>query len=149
MEKAQEGDVVRVHVAGRLVDGREFEMSHEPQEVIIGHGDLIPELEQAVIGMMPGETRTVILPKGKGYKARREDLVQVISRDVFPKGIDPKVGQRVRIPSVGYDVIEATIVRVSDSDITLDGNHPLAGEDVLFALHLLEILHFDGLTGMG
>jgi peptidylprolyl isomerase len=142
MEKAQEGDIVRVHIAGRLLDGREFEMSREPQDVIIGHGDLIPEIEQALIGMTPGENRTVILPKGKGFASRREDLVQVISRDVFPRGIDPKVGLRIRIPSVGYEVIEATIIEVSDSEITLDGNHPLAGEDVLFVLNLLEIVHF-------
>jgi peptidylprolyl isomerase len=142
MEKAQEGDIVRVHIAGRLLDGRTFEMSREPQEVVIGHGDLVPELEQALIGMAPGETRTLILPKGKGYAPRREDLVQTISRDIFPRGIDPKVGLKVRIPSVGYEVIEATIVEVTESEITLDGNHPLAGEDVVFSLQLLGILHF-------
>lgn len=142
MERAQSGDIVRVHIAGRLLDGREFELSREPQEVIIGHGDILPELDQALEGLSPGESRLVILPKGKGYAGRREDLVQTIARDIFPKNITPKVGLRVRIPSVGYEVIDAVIVKVTDSEITLDGNHPLAGEDILFQLTLLEILHF-------
>ena len=142
MERAREGDIVRICIAGRMLDGREFEMSREPQEVVIGHGDLISEIDQALIGMSPGESRTVILPKGKGFAPRREELVQTIPRDIFPQGIEPKLGLRVRIPTVKYEVIEATIIAVNDSEITLDGNHPLAGEDVLLQISLLEILHF-------
>lgn len=142
MARVKDGDVVRVVCAGRLADGREFEMSPDgnPMEFIVGHGDLLPDLERAVIGMAPGESRVVVLPKGKGYGPRREDLIQVIDRDIFPEGIVPKVGQRLRLPSDDYDVLQATIIKVTETEITVDANHPLAGQDVLFKLTLLEIV---------
>ena len=87
-------------------------------------------------------SNTVIVAQGTGYGAYREDLVQVVARDHFPKGIDPKVGMRMRVPAEGYEVIHATIVKVTDSEITLDQNHPLAGEDAQFEISLLEIVDF-------
>ena len=142
MTRAQEGDIVRVRCEGRLLDGRQFEMAPDgaPIEIIIGHGDLLPEVEQAVVGMVPGESKTVIVPKGKGYGPRRDDLIQTIDRNDFPKGIDPKVGQKLRLPAEGYDVLNATIVKVTDSEITVDINHPLADQDLLFQITLVEIV---------
>jgi peptidylprolyl isomerase len=142
MARVKDGDIVRVVCAGRLVDGREFEMAPDGGaiEIIVGHGDLLPELEQAVVGMAPGESRVVIVPKDKGYGPRREDLVQVISRDDFPEGIVPKVGQRLRLPGEDYEVLRAVVTKVTETEITVDANHPLAGQDVLFKLTLLEIV---------
>ena len=140
MDRAKDGDMVRVVCAGRLTDGQTFELSEEPLELILGHGDLPSEVEASIVGLSPGESRTVIIPKGKCFGHRKEDLVQIVSRDRFPKGVEPKVGMRLRIPGSGFDVIDATIVDVTDSDVTLDGNHPLAGEDVLMEIRLLEIL---------
>jgi len=111
-------------------------------EIFIGHGDLLPNLEHALIGMVAGERKQLIVAEGTGYGAYREDLVQVVTRDDFPKGIDPKVGLRVRVPTEGYEVVHATIVKVTDSEITMDQNHPLAGEDVQFDITLLEIVDF-------
>lgn len=138
--RAREGDMVRVSCAGRLASGETFRLSDEPMEIFLGHGDLPAELEQAMVGLEPGESRLVILPKGKGYGPRREDLVQVVTRDRFPKGVEPKVGMRLRIPAEGFEVVDATIVEVTETDVTLDGNHPLAGEDVLMEIKLLSIL---------
>jgi len=142
MARAKDGDIVRVRCAGRTSDGREFEMSPdgEPVELVVGHGDLLPELERAVIGMAPGESRVVVLPQDKGYGPRREELMQAIDRDLFPKGIDPKVGQRLRLPSDDCEVLHATITEVTETKITVDANHPLAGQDVLFKITLLEIV---------
>ena len=92
---------------------------------------------------MPGEWKEVVVPKERGYGHRKEDLIQVVDRDHFPKGIEPKVGLRLRVPTDGYDVIHATVTKVTDSRITMDGNHPLAGEDLLCRISLLEILTFD------
>ena len=144
MARARQGDLVRVCCAGRLADGSEFEMSsrQEPMELIVGHEDLLPDLEQALVGMTPGESKVVVMGKDKGYGPRREDLIQVIDRDDFPEGIEPKVGLRMRVPAPGYEVINATVVNVTDTKITLDGNHPLAGQDVLFKITLLEIVQF-------
>jgi len=142
MPVAQPGDIVKVYCAGRLPDGSEFALSppDDPLEIFVGHGDLLPDLDQDVAGMSPGQTRTVSVPKERGYGPRRADLVQVVDRDLLPQGIEPKVGQRIRIPRPGYDVLNAVIVEVNDTHVTLDGNHPLAGRDVQFTVTLVEIV---------
>lgn len=142
MAKAQEGDIVRVYCAGRLTDGREFEIGEDgaPVELIIGHRDLLPELEKAIIGMMPGESRVVVVPKDKGYGNRRDDLIQTIDRKDFPEGVKPKVGQQLRLPTDDYEVVNARVIEVTDTHIVVDANHPFAGQDVLFKITLLEIV---------
>jgi len=137
--------MVRLRCNGRLTDGREFDMARESGtvEMIIGHGDFLPALEQAIVGMSPGESRVVIVPKDKGYGQRDEGLIEVIDRDDFPEGIDPKIGLRLRVPTDNYKVIHATITDISDAKITLDANHPLAGEDLLFNITLIEIVPDD------
>ncbi len=142
MARAQEGDIVRAYCAGRLTDGSEFEMGEDggPMEFIIGHKDLHPELEKALIGMTPGESKVVVVPKDKGYGPHRDDLIQTISRKEFPEGVRPKVGQRLRLPADDYEVINATVTKVTDTHVTVDMNHPLAGQDILFQITLLEIV---------
>ncbi len=142
MAKVAEGDIVRIYCAGRLTDGREFDLAPDggTLEVIVGHGDLLPAVEKVLIGMTPGESKTVVVPKDKAYGPRREELVQVVPRKEFPEGITPKVGQRLRLPAEDYEVVNATIVQVTDTDIILDANHPLAGQDVLFHITLKEIV---------
>lgn len=142
MIRAKEGDIVRVRCEGRLLDGREFEMAPDGQsiEIIIGHGDLLPELERAVIGMTPGESKTVIVPKARGYGPRRDELIQTIDRNDFPKNITPRVGQKLRLPADGYEVLNAVVTKVTDNEITLDANHPLADQDLLFQITLMEIV---------
>ncbi len=142
MARVAEGDIVRVRCAGRLTDGREFELAPDggTVEFIIGHGDMLPALEKAVIGMTPGESRTVVVPKDKAYGPRDEDRVEVIPRKDLPEGITPRVGQRLRLPAENYQVVNATIIQVTDTEIVVDGNHPLAGQDILFHVTLEEIV---------
>jgi peptidylprolyl isomerase len=142
MTRVAEGDIVRVYCAGRLTDGREFELAPDggTLEIIVGHGDLLPAVEKALIGMTPGETKTVVVPRDKAYGPRREELVEVIPRKEFPEGITPRVGQRLRLPADDYEVVNATVVQVTDKEIIVDSNHPLAGQDVLFQITLEEIV---------
>ncbi len=140
--KAQEGDLIRIRCSGQTLSGKAFDMSRngDPLEVIIGHGDLLPAVEREFIGMSPGQTKQFFLPMDQAYGPRREDLVQVVDRDYFPLGVSPKVGLTVKVPTVGYDAFTATIIHVTETHLTLDGNHPLAGEDVMFLLTLIDIV---------
>jgi peptidylprolyl isomerase len=142
MARVAEGDIVRIYCAGRLTDGREFELAPDggTLEFIVGHGDLLPALEKAIIGMTPGESKTVVVPRDKAYGPRREELVEAIPRKDLPEGITPRIGQRLRLPAEDYEVVNATIVQITDTEIIVDGNHPLAGQDVLFHITLEEIV---------
>jgi len=80
------------------------------------------------------------VPKDKAYGPRREDRIEAISREELPEGITPRVGQHVRLPSDEYEIINATIINVSDTEIVVDANHLLAGQDVLFQITLEEIV---------
>ncbi len=145
MMKAKDGDMIRIRCSGRMIDGREFDLARDNEtiDLIIGHGDFLPALEQAIVGMTPGESRMVIVPKDKGYGDRDEGLIEVVDRDVFPEGIEPRIGLRLRVPTDNYKVVHATVTDITDSRITLDANHPLAGEDLLFNITLLEIIPDD------
>lgn len=145
MAKARQGDMIRVRCSGRMIDGREFDLAREggTVDLILGHGDLLPAVEEAIVGMSPGESRVVIIPKDKAYGERDEGLIEVVDRDDFPEGVDPKIGLRLRVPTGNYNVVHATIVDITDSRITLDANHPLAGEDLLFNITLIEIIPDD------
>ncbi len=140
--KAQEGDIIRIRCMGQTSGGKVFDMarSGDALEIIIGHGDLLGAVERAFIGMTPGESKQLFLSMDEAYGPRREDLVQTVDRDYFPLGVTPRVGLTVKVPSVGYDALTTTIVQVTDTHLVLDGNHPLAGEDVMFILTLLEIV---------
>lgn len=128
-----------------MSDGREFDLAREngTVDLILGHGDLLPALEDAIVGMSPGESRVVVVPKDKGYGERDEGLIEVVDRDDFPEGVDPRIGLRLRVPTGSYKVVHATITNITDSKITLDANHPLAGEDLLFNITLIEIIPED------
>jgi FKBP-type peptidyl-prolyl cis-trans isomerase 2 len=109
-------------------------------EFKLGDGQVIPGFESAVRGMSPGETRRVDIPAEEAYGPRSEDLVVEIERDQFPSYLKPKVGQNLEILSFGDQQMMVHVLRVSDSSVTLDGNHPLAGRDLDFEIELVEIL---------
>ena len=67
-------------------------------------------------------------------------MIQAIDRKDFPEGVTPRVGQRLRLPTDDYEVLNVTVKEVTDTHIIVDGNHPLAGEDVIFKITLLEIV---------
>ena len=86
MAKAKPGDMVRLRCNGRMTDGREFSLARDNDiiDLIIGHEDYLPALERAIVGMSPGESRVVIVPKDKAYGERDEGLIEVVDRDDFP-----------------------------------------------------------------
>jgi FKBP-type peptidyl-prolyl cis-trans isomerase 2 len=141
MSKAKMGDTVTVHYSGSLNDGTVFDssMEREPLQFTIGDGKLIPGFEDAVVGMIPGESKTIMLPPEEAYGAHREELTVEVDRGQFPNDLNPKVGQYLQIPQSSGGVINVRITSMDESMVTLDANHPLAGEDLTFEIELLEM----------
>ena len=145
MAQAKAGDTVRVHYEGQLSDGTIFDSSleREPIEFILGQDTVIPGFEQAVIGMEAGESKDVSIPPEDGFGEYSEDLVVNIEKSILPPDINPELGMQLEVSSEeGEEETPRvfTIAEIAEDSITLDGNHPLAGEEIAFKIELLEIL---------
>ncbi len=142
MAKAKSGDTVKVHYTGRLQDGTEFDSSKksDPLTFKIGAGRVIAGFEQAVTGMVPGETRTETIPAEQAYGPRREEMALVMERRRIPKGLELKIGQMLQVRGPEGENTRVTVTAISDSTVTLDANHPLAGKDLSFEIELVEIV---------
>ena len=141
MAQAKKGDTVKIHFTGKLEDGTVFGSTADqrPLEFKLGEGKIIPGVEKAVEGMNVGESKTVELPPEQAYGQRRAELMEKVSRDRFPKDAEPQVGQRLEIPQQQGQPMVVRVIDVSESTVTLDANHPLAGRDLTFDLQLMEI----------
>ncbi len=167
MTQARTGDRVRLHFIGKLDDGTIFESTEdcmedacgcgdsgcddnessdcgcdpEPLEFTIGAGDIFPAIEQAVIGMAPGEKRTVRLTSEEAYGEHNEEMVFEMPRSELPEGLEPEEGEFLEL--AGDDDEEegfpVWVTSITDETIVLDGNHPLAGQALNFELELIEI----------
>ncbi len=135
------GDTVKVHYTGTLEDGTVFDTSveREPLEFTLGQGQLIPGFEQGVIGMKVGESKTINIPADQAYGPHHDDLIQVIERSQLSEDLEPKVGQQLQMRGPDGRTIIVTITDVSETTITIDTNHPLAGQNLTFEIELVEI----------
>jgi len=142
MAQAQNGDTVTVHYTGRLEDGTVFDSSvnRDPLQFTLGEGLLIPGFEQAVLGMNPGDSKTVEVSADQAYGPHQEEMVVEIDRQEFPPHFQPEVGQQLQMPQSDGRVIRLIVIDVSEQKVTLDANHPLAGRDLSFDIQLLEIV---------
>jgi len=141
MAQAKRGNAVKVHYVGMFEDGTVFDTSRErePLPFTIGQGEVIPGFEEAVLGMNPGESKKVVIPAENAYGLRHEEMVLVVDRQHLPEGINPQVGQQYQIPQSDGQSIVVTVTDTSESSVTLDGNHPLAGRELTFEIELLEV----------
>lgn len=142
MTQVKLGDTVKVRYTGKLNDDSVFDTSigHNPLQLTIGENKIFPPLEQSIIGMEPGESKTVKIPSKEAFGQYREDLVQTIGRSILPQGLEPKVGQRLTATRVDGQSITVTVRAITETDVTIDANHPLAGEDLTFDVELVGIL---------
>lgn len=141
-QSAKQTDTVKVHYTGRLDDGSIFDSSaeREPLQFTIGEGQVIAGFEQAVIGMTPGETKTVTIPADDAYGPYRGEMIIPVGKEEFPPHIEPSVGQRLQVMQGNGQTLIVTVAEVSDNQILLDANHPLAGQDLSFDIRLVEIV---------
>jgi FKBP-type peptidyl-prolyl cis-trans isomerase 2 len=142
MAQATTGDTVRVHYTGTLNNGTTFDTSEgrEPLEFTVGGGQVIPGFEKAVAGMEPGDTKTVEIPADQAYGPQRDEMMLSVSPDQFPEGMDPEVGQQLQLSQPDGQSVVVRVTEIEDDAVTLDANHPLAGEDLTFEITLDEIV---------
>lgn len=141
MAPAKKGDSVQIHYTGKLADGTVFDTSRErhPLRFTIGNGQVIAGFEQAVVGMNTGESRTAKIPVDQAYGPRRDDMIVTMDRGQLPSGLEVKVGQRLELTQADDSTILVTVTNVTDTSLTLDANHPLAGKELTFDIQLVGI----------
>lgn len=141
MTQAKRGDTVRIHYTGKLSDGTQFDSSagKDPLEFSLGSGQVIPGFDEAVDGMNIGDSKTVTIPPEQAYGQKHEQLIQDVPKQALPDDITPEVGMQLQSKSPDGRVLHLVVTNVGDDTITVDGNHPLAGEDLTFDIELVGI----------
>lgn len=141
MTQAKSGDTVRLHYTGTLTDGTTFDSSEgrDPLEFVVGSGQIIPGLDKAIPGMGVGDKKVVKIPCAEAYGESNPEARQAIPRSEIPAHIPTEPGTQLQMQSPDGQVIPVTVVEVSETEVTLDANHPLAGKDLTFAIELVGI----------
>ena len=112
----------------------------EPLQFTVGNHDIIAGFEQAVMGMMPGETKTTKISAHRAYGPHSEDLVIEVNKKNINDDVDLQIGQRLQIKQPDGQEFTVTVTELSDKKVKLDANHPLAGKDLTFDINLIEIV---------
>lgn len=141
MSQAKAGDTVLMHYSGSLADGTKFDSSEgrEPLEFTLGTGQIIPGLDNALTGMAVGEEKTVTVAPDDAYGARDPQRVQAVPREQFPDHIPTDPGTQLQMQTPEGQTIPVVIADTSETEVTLDANHPLAGQELTFDVELVEI----------
>ncbi len=142
MTQVKQGDTVKVHYTGKLADGSTFESSAEaePLKFTLGTGEVIAGFEMAVVGMEPGDSNTTTISAEEAYGPYDDDMLLEVERTQFPGEMDPQVGQRLQVRQSDGETFSVVVAGVEADSITLDANHPLAGQDLTFEIRLVEII---------
>ena len=160
MATAKQGDKVLINYVGTLEDGSVFDTTieeqdacgcddhscdddscgcHGPMEITIGNEDFFPQVEEALVGMAPGEKKTIVIPAEDAFGEYDVDEVFSISREQLTGDIVPEVGMELELTGDDDEPVEVTVVEVTEDSITVDANHPLAGQDITYEIELLEV----------
>jgi peptidylprolyl isomerase len=142
VETVKKGDQVRVNYTGRSEDGQVFESSVGliPLSFTIGAGEVVKGFEDAVIGMYPGERKTVTVDPEDGFGMYDETLVVEVSRESLPDDLNVHVGMDFEMEDEEGNVVPAVVIEVLDDTILIDANAPLAGKRVIYEIELVEIV---------
>ena len=142
MTTVKQGDVVRIHYTGTLTNGEEFDTSagRDPLEFAVGSGAIIPGLDAAIPGMTKGETKTVEVPAAQAYGAVDPAARQVVPRNDIPADIPLAQGLQLQMQTSQGQVIPVTVAGLTETEVTLDANHPLAGKDLVFHIEIVDVI---------
>lgn len=142
MQQVKSGDKIKVHYHGRLTDGTTFDSSEgrEPLEFEVGGGMVIAGFDNGVLGMAIGEKKTIEIPVDEAYGAANPEMLVEYPLNQFPEDMAPEAGMRLNMTNGSGQVIPVVIKEVKEDLVVLDANHPLAGQDLVFDLELVEIV---------
>ncbi len=140
MTQVKRGDNVKVHYTGKLKDDTVFDSSAggEPLEFAVGSGQVIQGFDEAVIDMQVGESKVVNIPVAKAYGERQDEMVIQAPIEQVPPDLNPELGMRLEMGGANGELLQVVVVEITDTHITLDGNPPLAGKDLIFEIELIE-----------
>ena len=141
MTQAKSGDNVTIHYTGKLEDGTVFDSSEgrEPLPFTIGESQVIPGFEEAVMGMNPGDSKTVTIPSEKAYGPRNEEMVMNVPIDQVPPDITPEIGMQLELMNDSNQPMVVRISEITEEHVALDANPPLAGKDLTFDIELVTV----------
>ena len=141
MIQVKENNTVKVNYTGKLADGQVFDSSEgkEPIEFTLGQGQLIPGFEKGLIDMKLKEKKTITIAKEEAYGDVNKDLIQEVKKTELPQDMTPEVGMGLVSKSPDGQEINLVVVEVKAESIVIDGNHPLAGKELIFDLEVVEI----------
>jgi len=141
VSQAKSGDIVKIHYKGTLDDGSKFDSSEDrdPLEFELGSGQVIPGFDTAVEGMTVGESKNVRLEPEEAYGPRHDQLVQEVERSVLPEDLTPEEGMALQTESPEGQVMQLMVTAITETTITLDANHPLAGQALSFEIELVDV----------
>ena len=142
MTQVKPGDTVRIHYTGTLADGSTFDSSagRDPLEFTVGSGQIIPGLDIALPGMAVGDNKVVEVPCAQAYGEADPNARQAVPRAEIPADIPLDLGTQLQVQTPTGQVMQVVVAEVTDTEVTLDANHPLAGRDLTFAIELMDIV---------
>ena len=142
MTEAKAGDTVRIHYTGTLNDGSTFDSSEgrQPLEFTVGAGQIIPGLDREIAGMNVGDSRDVKVDSSEAYGPHDAQKVQVVPRSAMPQEVEVAPGMQLQARTPDGQTVPLIVTKVEEQEVTVDANHPLAGQDLNFAGELVEIV---------
>lgn len=141
MTQAKAGDTVKIHYTGSFENGDVFDTSEggEPFEFTVGANMVVDGFDVGVLGMGAGDTKTIVLKPEEAYGQRSDDMIITIERSRIPSDIALDTGTQLGVRTDSGFETTMTVTALTDSQVTLDGNHPLAGKTLVFALRMIEV----------
>jgi len=139
--KARHGDTVRVHFTTTDMEGTVLESSRpgDPKTAVLGNRTINPLFEEALIGLSPGDARTVTMKADQAYGKFRKQLVFPVKKKAIGLKEDPLPGQVIRLSLPSGQKTHATVKEVKATKIVVDANHPYAGKDLIYTLELVDV----------
>ena len=142
MQQVKKGDTVKVHYHGRLKTGETFDSSkdRQPLEFEVGSGSVIKGFDDGVTGMGIGEKKTINIPVEEAYGQKNPDMIIEMPKDRFPENMELEVGMSLMMSNGEGQNFQVVIHEIHEESVVLDANHPLAGQDLIFDLELVDIV---------